>query len=193
MKWLHMDENTLFFLIIILVGDETMARVCNPGFTGDNCDIYCRYPSYGTLCQSECNCSDMYCDPKTGCKDGSPTLKPESSTTKTEVDLVDQTSYPAKGCPSGYTGTKCEIPCRYPAFGVKCQSECKCKAKLCNHIRGCNENVCASKKDSSHDVMIYSIVIGLLLMLTIIQFPIYFYLLYCFRIGRIFLTISFKV
>ncbi|XP_078326025.1 uncharacterized protein LOC111104559 isoform X2 [Crassostrea virginica] len=87
-----MDENKLFFLIIILVGDETIARNCNPGFTGINCEFFCRYPSYGTLCKSECKCSAMYCDHKTGCKDGSPTLKPESSTTKTEVDLVDQTS-----------------------------------------------------------------------------------------------------
>ena len=30
-------------------------------------------------------------------QDGSPTLKPESSTTKTEVDLVDQTSNQANG------------------------------------------------------------------------------------------------
>nr|XP_022294291.1 uncharacterized protein LOC111104561 [Crassostrea virginica] len=126
-------------------------------------------------------------------KDGSPTLTPESSVTKTAVDLVDETSSSAKDCSLGYTGNRCELQCRYPGFGKDCQSVCNCPEKLCNHITGCHENVCASKKDSSHDVMVYSIVIGLLLLLTIIQFSVYFYLLYCFRTGRIFMTFSFKV
>nr|XP_022294292.1 scavenger receptor class F member 1-like [Crassostrea virginica] len=155
----------------------------------------CRYPSYGTGCQSECNCSEMNCNSHTGCKDGSPTLTPKSSTTKTEVDLIDKTSSPAKDCSLGYTGNRCEIPCRYPGFGKGCQSDCNCTEKLCNHITGCNVTsaICSSEKDSSHGVMIYSIVIGLLLLLTIVQFSVYFYLLYCFRTGRIFLTFSFKV
>ncbi|XP_078325991.1 uncharacterized protein LOC144622861 isoform X1 [Crassostrea virginica] len=191
-----MAENKLLFLFILNVVDQTTVSVlgtCDPGFIGQNCSIVCRYPSYGQGCQNHCDCDKMYCDFKTGCKDGSPTLTPESSVTKTEVDLVDETSSSAKVCPLGYTGNRCEIPCRYPSFGKDCQSDCNCTEKLCNHIRGCHENVCASKKDSSHDVMIYSIVIGLLLLLTIIQFSVYFYLLYCFRIGRIFLTFSFKV
>ncbi|XP_078325996.1 uncharacterized protein LOC144622861 isoform X2 [Crassostrea virginica] len=163
-----MAENKLLFLFILNVVDQTTVSVlgtCDPGFIGQNCSIVCRYPSYGQGCQNHCDCDKMYCDFKTGCK----------------------------VCPLGYTGNRCEIPCRYPSFGKDCQSDCNCTEKLCNHIRGCHENVCASKKDSSHDVMIYSIVIGLLLLLTIIQFSVYFYLLYCFRIGRIFLTFSFKV
>ncbi|XP_062610863.1 uncharacterized protein LOC134272678 [Saccostrea cucullata] len=40
-------------------------------------------------------------------------------------------------CPSGFFGTHCERPCRYPNYGKDCQRECVCHKKLCNHTTGC--------------------------------------------------------
>nr|XP_011454287.2 multiple epidermal growth factor-like domains protein 11 [Crassostrea gigas] len=41
--------------------------VCPDGFTGVNCSIKCRFPSYGYRCQSACNCSEENCEASTGC------------------------------------------------------------------------------------------------------------------------------
>lgn len=41
-------------------------------------------------------------------------------------------------CPSGYTGSQCHIPCRYPSFGYLCQFECNCSKQLCNFTKGCD-------------------------------------------------------
>lgn len=40
-------------------------------------------------------------------------------------------------CPSGYYGPFCSEKCRYPNYGIKCQSECLCEEQHCNHITGC--------------------------------------------------------
>lgn len=37
----------------------------------------------------------------------------------------------------GYTGNKCEIPCRCPSYGEYCKQECNCEEQYCNHITGC--------------------------------------------------------
>ena len=41
-------------------------------------------------------------------------------------------------CPIGLTGSACEIKCRFPAYGVLCQSACNCTKDQCNHISGCD-------------------------------------------------------
>ena len=41
------------------------------------------------------------------------------------------------GCDSGYIGRLCDIKCRFPNYGLRCQSECKCFEKDCHHIHGC--------------------------------------------------------
>ena len=41
-------------------------------------------------------------------------------------------------CPIGFTGSACEIKCRFPAYGALCQSACNCTKDQCNHISGCD-------------------------------------------------------
>lgn len=38
------------------------------GYFGLNCDIPCRFPSYGESCQSECGCEKQQCNHITGCE-----------------------------------------------------------------------------------------------------------------------------
>lgn len=40
---------------------------CPVGYTGNQCDIRCRYPSFGYLCQFACNCSKERCNFTKGC------------------------------------------------------------------------------------------------------------------------------
>lgn len=40
---------------------------CQPGYTGENCDLHCRYPSFGQDCQEDCNCDEKFCDTVNGC------------------------------------------------------------------------------------------------------------------------------
>ncbi|XP_056013741.1 multiple epidermal growth factor-like domains protein 10 [Ostrea edulis] len=44
-------------------------KECSLGYTGNNCEIRCRYPSYGVSCQLECNCTEGNCHFQTGCID----------------------------------------------------------------------------------------------------------------------------
>nr|XP_022303166.1 uncharacterized protein LOC111110827 isoform X2 [Crassostrea virginica] len=41
---------------------------CSIGYIGSDCKLPCRYPSYGHLCQSACDCAVTYCDHIYGCK-----------------------------------------------------------------------------------------------------------------------------
>lgn len=38
------------------------------GYTGQNCEIVCPFPSYGLDCQSVCNCTETTCDHVNGCR-----------------------------------------------------------------------------------------------------------------------------
>lgn len=40
---------------------------CEKGYTGQNCDVACRFPLYGQDCKSICNCTETTCDPVNGC------------------------------------------------------------------------------------------------------------------------------
>uniref|UniRef100_A0A8W8JBJ6 Uncharacterized protein n=1 Tax=Magallana gigas TaxID=29159 RepID=A0A8W8JBJ6_MAGGI len=83
---------------------------CLPGRIGENCSIPCRYPSYGSKCQKECNCKESHCSSVTGCM----------------------------GCQIGYMGNDCNQQCRYPNYGKNCQFFCQCTSDFCDHIDGCN-------------------------------------------------------
>lgn len=41
---------------------------CTIGYIGSDCKLSCRYPSYGHLCQSACDCVVTYCDHIYGCR-----------------------------------------------------------------------------------------------------------------------------
>ncbi|XP_078321485.1 uncharacterized protein LOC111111803 [Crassostrea virginica] len=41
---------------------------CTIGYIGSDCKLPCRYPSYGHLCQSACDCVVTYCDHIYGCR-----------------------------------------------------------------------------------------------------------------------------
>lgn len=51
----------LYILQLIYVSE------CPVGYTGNQCDIRCRYPSFGYLCQFACNCSKERCNFTKGC------------------------------------------------------------------------------------------------------------------------------
>lgn len=40
---------------------------CEKGYTGQNCENACPFPSYGMDCQSVCNCAELFCDHVNGC------------------------------------------------------------------------------------------------------------------------------
>lgn len=104
---------------------------CLPGRIGENCNIPCRYPSFGSKCQNECNCN---CNSETGCIEGSMTF-----TIPVSSQVIVTSSFPTpKSCPIGYMGKDCKQQCRYPNYGKQCQSFCNCTADFCDHIGGCN-------------------------------------------------------
>ncbi|XP_078310494.1 uncharacterized protein LOC111105601, partial [Crassostrea virginica] len=41
------------------------------------------------------------------------------------------------GCEVGFMGPNCSLPCRYPSYGINCQSKCICSERLCNISTGC--------------------------------------------------------
>lgn len=41
---------------------------CEEGYTGQNCEIVCPFPSYGLDCQSICSCAETTCDHVNGCR-----------------------------------------------------------------------------------------------------------------------------
>lgn len=47
--------------------EETTCIPCDKGFTGNNCNVICPFPSYGLDCQSICNCTETSCNPVDGC------------------------------------------------------------------------------------------------------------------------------
>nr|XP_022292857.1 tyrosine-protein kinase receptor Tie-1-like [Crassostrea virginica] len=116
--------------------NKTYNTKCQPGYTGQNCDLHCRYPSFGQDCQEDCNCDEKFCDTVNGCNDTAYTLYPITSP-------VVHFSEPAtekitrNGCRVGYFGNDCKQQCRYPSFGDGCQMMCHCTADHCDHICGC--------------------------------------------------------
>ncbi|XP_078321840.1 uncharacterized protein LOC111110827 isoform X2 [Crassostrea virginica] len=54
--------------IILWVNVYFSLAACTIGYIGINCKLPCRYPSYGRLCQSACDCVVTYCDHIYGCK-----------------------------------------------------------------------------------------------------------------------------
>lgn len=45
------------------------------------------------------------------------------------------------GCSPGYFGINCTLPCRYPSYGIDCQSECECNKTQCDNTIGCRSNI----------------------------------------------------
>lgn len=63
---------------------------CPAGYTGKECDIRCRYPAFGYMCQLECNCSEERCNFAKGCR-GKFNL--ETSVKKTPLTLKNHTMF----------------------------------------------------------------------------------------------------
>ncbi|XP_062596686.1 uncharacterized protein LOC134258148, partial [Saccostrea cucullata] len=47
--------------------ETSKCEECSIGLTGPNCSLQCRYPSYGRLCQQQCDCTEIYCNKIVGC------------------------------------------------------------------------------------------------------------------------------
>lgn len=69
---------------------------CEEGYTGQNCEIVCPFPSYGLDCQSVCNCTETTCDHVNGCKGYSSGIYCYNSMSQYAVFLV--ISIICKGC-----------------------------------------------------------------------------------------------
>nr|XP_034330970.1 multiple epidermal growth factor-like domains protein 11 [Crassostrea gigas]XP_034330971.1 multiple epidermal growth factor-like domains protein 11 [Crassostrea gigas] len=148
---------------------------CHTGFTGPNCTIKCRYPSFGNGCQNVCNCIETFCNRSTGCKDGSPTILPISTKSNIKKTSVSRFTTEKIHCSAGFVGNDCTIPCRFPSFGFRCQSKCYCSMEKCDHKIGCNESstICNSEEGNNLRAMMYSTVV--LSVLAILQISIYLY------------------
>ncbi|XP_061195844.1 multiple epidermal growth factor-like domains protein 10 [Saccostrea echinata] len=46
---------------------EIYNNACLPGYLGHNCELQCRYPSFGVNCQEHCDCKEESCNTITGC------------------------------------------------------------------------------------------------------------------------------
>nr|XP_034333258.1 N-acetylglucosamine-1-phosphodiester alpha-N-acetylglucosaminidase-like [Crassostrea gigas] len=68
-----------------IVMGQAFAKVCMTGYFGPNCDIPCRFPSYGESCQSECRCEKQQCNHITGCENETKTTSDESNSMVTKV------------------------------------------------------------------------------------------------------------
>lgn len=69
---------------------------CEEGYTGQNCEIVCPFPSYGLDCQSICNCAETTCDHVNGCRGYSSGIYCYNSMSQYAVFLV--ISIICKGC-----------------------------------------------------------------------------------------------
>lgn len=45
-----------------------ITSACDKGYSGQNCEDMCHFPTYGLDCQSICYCTETQCDPVDGCK-----------------------------------------------------------------------------------------------------------------------------
>nr|XP_022294821.1 uncharacterized protein LOC111104937 [Crassostrea virginica] len=66
------------------------------------------------------------------------TYQTRKSTNAKQLDNVIVPMTGTKACPIGFTGSACEIKCRFPAYGTLCQSACNCTKDQCDHISGCD-------------------------------------------------------
>ncbi|XP_056013746.1 cell death abnormality protein 1-like [Ostrea edulis] len=163
---------------------------CPLGFIGTDCEKQCPYPGYGEHCQMTCNCEEQYCNHTTGCQAGSPTLPPIVRST-TSSHIMSSINPTTKECSPGYTGNNCDIPCRYPSYGVSCQLECNCTEGNCHFQTGCIDHTTAEdeEKPSCNDTQSgrtmrrESLEYGVAVLgpVAVIQFSAYFCLRYLYR------------
>ncbi|XP_078334329.1 uncharacterized protein LOC144625834 isoform X2 [Crassostrea virginica] len=99
--------------------DSKKCEKCMAGYIGPNCTIRCPYPTYGELCQGNCDCNKNSCDVSTGCR------------TWTTTKLQEE-------CSPGYFGHHCRAKCMCPYYGVDCESQCNCSEHQCNATTGCS-------------------------------------------------------
>ncbi|XP_022290727.2 uncharacterized protein LOC111102346 [Crassostrea virginica] len=88
----------------------------------------------------------------------------------------DKTKGICRECYPGFYGTSCLNPCRYPNYGVGCQSFCDCSENICSNIFGCSEDngtTSSSNLNENHDrsqilanfVIIAALVTGFLIII----------------------------
>lgn len=122
--------------------EKTGCEPCEKGYTGENCENACPFPSYGLDCQSVCNCTELFCDHVNGC--GNSTDKSFQNICNGKNGTVCCYGYKLNSertecvqCEEGYTGQNCEIVCPFPSYGLDCQSICNCAETTCDHVNGC--------------------------------------------------------
>lgn len=56
---------------------------------------------------------------------------------KINVTLIYKSRSCFSACIDGFLGQECNIPCKYPTYGRKCQFICSCSIKFCDVALGC--------------------------------------------------------
>lgn len=81
---------------------------CSIGFTGIRCEEQCPFPTYGEICQKECNCTRDLCDFSTGCKPNRTLVTDTISTLTKFIDFSGPTIPTDLGLSSNnrHTGTQ---------------------------------------------------------------------------------------
>ncbi|XP_052711452.1 uncharacterized protein LOC128185821 [Crassostrea angulata] len=61
----------------------------------------------------------------------------ENSACRYPISCTDEQRGSCNACIRGCIGPKCTVTCRYPSYGVRCQSKCECVEEQCDPIKGC--------------------------------------------------------
>nr|XP_022295642.1 uncharacterized protein LOC111105576 isoform X2 [Crassostrea virginica] len=127
---------------------------CLPGYYGEKCQLPCRHPNYGQLCQSECACvEDEQCHFINGCVNSSlANMNNENQQNNTNFDDRKENRNTREECFPEYYGITCGDECRFPNYGLHCQSRCNCSEVQCHRISGClykDENISTTETTST--------------------------------------------
>nr|XP_022325437.1 receptor-type tyrosine-protein phosphatase F-like isoform X2 [Crassostrea virginica] len=99
-------------------------QLCEPGYTGDNCDTYCARGWYGQNCSMECS---KHCLNNATCNHVNGTCP--------------------WGCSPGYRGSMCTEECRAGTYGIWCRYRCSGNCfenQICNFVNGYCDGGCKS-------------------------------------------------
>nr|XP_022290995.1 uncharacterized protein LOC111102503 [Crassostrea virginica] len=131
---------------------------CLPGYHGAKCQLPCRYPSYGQLCQFQCACDEEQCHFINGCVNSSLANRKNQQNEKnsdenlTSSDDRKENRNTQEECFPEYYGITCGDECLFPNYGLHCQSKCNCSKVQCHRISGClytDENMSTTETTST--------------------------------------------
>ncbi|XP_056013745.1 multiple epidermal growth factor-like domains protein 6 [Ostrea edulis] len=67
------------------------------------------------------------------------TVADNSTCLKDSCKIWDTKMEKCTECNVGFQGECCQLPCRYPNYGDRCQSWCNCEITNCSSVTGCDD------------------------------------------------------